>query len=685
MLNGGEGNDTLNGGASSDVLEGGAGNDQLSGGNYESDTYLFGKGHGQDVINEYASKAEQADTLIFADAQSGHAHFGREGNDLVIKAYGEEDRVAIRHYFYSDSYIHHNLQFADKTLNVEDMKKVTFTFHGTDKGDSLSGWVSDDIIHGGDGNDSVSGRDGNDTLHGESGNDRLYGNNGDDTLNGGAGDDQLDGGYGSDVLDGGAGNDQLSGGNYESDTYRFNKGHGQDVINEYASKADQADTLVFADAQSGHAHFGREGNDLVIKAYGEEDRVAIRHYFYSDSYIHHNLQFADKTLNVEDMKKVTFTFHGTDKGDSLSGWVSDDIIHGGDGNDSVSGRNGNDTLHGESGNDRLYGDNGDDTLNGGAGDDQLDGGYGNDVLNGGEGNDSLSGDYDDDTLDGGTGNDYLGGGQGSDTYLFSKGHGQDTVYDYGDAKDADTVRFADVALSEVTFREENQHLLLSGYHDEDSLRINYFFNNDNYKIERFEFTDQTLTLENIRERAKTQSASNQTQQMVAAMNAFAAEKPANDKALADTKPAASAATADADASVKEKDGEAGGSQAQPIAVAEKAADGKALADTKPAASAATADADASVKEKDGEAGGSQAQPIAVAEKAADGKALADTKPAAPLAATTDTSTPADRVTSGASQAQQMVEAMAAFAPSANVNNTALPDPVQPPVLITTHP
>ena len=90
----------------------------------------------KDVINEYASKAEQADTLIFADAQSGHAHFGREGNDLVIKAYGEEDRVAIRHYFYSDSYIHHNLQFADKTLNVEDMKKVTFTFHGTDKGDS---------------------------------------------------------------------------------------------------------------------------------------------------------------------------------------------------------------------------------------------------------------------------------------------------------------------------------------------------------------------------------------------------------------------------------------------------------------------------------------------------------------------------------------------------------------------
>ena len=262
------------------------------------------------------------------------------------------------------------------------------------------------------------------------------------------------------------------------------------------------------------------------------------------------------------------------------------------------------------------------------------------MLNGGEGNDSLSGDYDDDTLDGGTGNDYLGGGQGSDTYLFNKGHGQDTVYDYGDAKDADTVRFADVALSEVTFREENQHLLLSGYHGEDSLRINYFFNNDNYKIERFEFSDQTLTLENIRERAKTQSASNQTQQMVAAMNAFAAEKPANDKALADAKPAASAATADADASVKEKDGEAGGSQAQPIAVAEKAADGKALADT---------------------------------------------KPAAPLAATTDTSTPADRVTSGASQAQQMVEAMAAFAPSANVNNTALPDPVQPPVLITTHP
>ena len=41
------------------------------GGSYESDTYLFRAGHGRDIVSDYATQDEQADTLRFAGAQAG--------------------------------------------------------------------------------------------------------------------------------------------------------------------------------------------------------------------------------------------------------------------------------------------------------------------------------------------------------------------------------------------------------------------------------------------------------------------------------------------------------------------------------------------------------------------------------------------------------------------------------------
>ncbi|EBR8158787.1 hypothetical protein DOA20_27250, partial [Salmonella enterica subsp. enterica serovar Newport] len=118
--------------------------------------------------------------------------------------------------------------FDDATLEAAQVLAREYTFTGTDGNDTLNGWSTDD------------------TLSGGAGNDQLYGNAGHDTLIGGAGDDYL------------------AGGNYGSDRYLFDPGHGHDVIEDRADTDEQADTVVFRQAQSGRATFDRVGSDLVI-------------------------------------------------------------------------------------------------------------------------------------------------------------------------------------------------------------------------------------------------------------------------------------------------------------------------------------------------------------------------------------------------------------------------------------
>ena len=301
-LSGGAGDDILSGGGGHDTLDGGTGNDQLYGGSEESDTYLFRAGHGKDVVSDYASKDEQADTLRFNGAKAQDAVFDRDGWNLNIKAYGSEDQVTVKDYFYSDSYSRYHFQFDDSTVGAADLAARVFTLNGTDGNDHLTGRATADIINGGAGNDTLEGYGGNDILNGGTGNDSLYGNEGDDTLDGGEGDDILSGGAGHDTLDGGTGNDSLNGGSYESDTYLFRAGHGKDVVNDYASKDEQADTLRFNGAKAQDAVFDRDGWNLNIKAYGSEDQVTVKDYFYSDSYSRYNFAFDDASYSVADIR-----------------------------------------------------------------------------------------------------------------------------------------------------------------------------------------------------------------------------------------------------------------------------------------------------------------------------------------------------------------------------------------------
>ena len=314
------GNDILRGNGGSDVLDGGAGNDHLEGGYLGSDTYVFQAGHGHDTVKDYTREDGQTDTLRFAGANAANARFSREGDDLVVKAYGDGDQVVVKDYFYDADYSRYRFQFDDRTLETADIAKQGFEFGGSDAGERINGWVTDDVIHGrggddrisgyggndtiygNEGNDTLFGDDGNDTVHGGSGNDTLSGGNGDDALHGDGGDDVLSGNDGSDVLDGGAGNDHLEGGYLGSDTYVFQAGHGHDTVKDYAREDGQTDTLRFAGANAANARFSREGDDLVVKAYGDGDQVMVKDYFYNADYSRYQLQFDDAVYQAAELR-----------------------------------------------------------------------------------------------------------------------------------------------------------------------------------------------------------------------------------------------------------------------------------------------------------------------------------------------------------------------------------------------
>ncbi|MBB6564111.1 Ca2+-binding RTX toxin-like protein, partial [Acidovorax soli] len=499
VINGGDGNDTLyaaglyGGGAAGDVdrLDGGAGNDNMVGG-FGSQTYLFGKGDGQDSITNYADPWNGAadptvgkqDVLQFkAGVAVSEVTALREGDSLVLKINGTSDQVKVENYFSQDGqstqgYALNAIRFEDGTSwNYAQVKALSE--QGSNSNDTLTGSAGDDVIDGGGGNDTIYGRAGNDSLAGGTGDDSIDGEAGNDTLNGGAGNDMLGGSHGSDVinggdgndtlyaaglygggaagdvdrLDGGAGNDNMVGG-FGSQTYLFGKGDGQDSITNYADPWNGAadptvgkqDVLQFkAGVAVSEVTALREGDSLVLKINGTSDQVKVENYFSQDGqstqgYALNAIRFEDGTSwNYAQVKALSE--QGSNSNDTLTGSAGDDVIDGGGGNDTIYGRGGNDSLSGGTGEDYLDGEGGNDTLNGGAGNDTLNGSHGSDVLNGGDGNDTLyaAGLYgggagsDVDRLDGGAGNDSMVGSFGSQTYLFGKGDGQDSITNYSDA------------------------------------------------------------------------------------------------------------------------------------------------------------------------------------------------------------------------------------------------------------
>ncbi|MBI0130491.1 calcium-binding protein [Snodgrassella sp. W8124] len=496
-LNGGAGNDKLDGGHGSDIFNGGAGNDILDGGFNEKDTYLFQRGHGQDIIQEsyYSNESVEVNDVIFEGANFANAVFTRSGNNLVIHAYGSDDSVTINNYFYNNkdywnvaSYHAYNFIFDDKVITYSDLvnNNYSFTATGDNTNNKIDGWDGKNILSGGGGNDFLYGKNKDDVLNGDDGDDKLNGADGDDILNGGDGDDNLYGGEGSDVLIGGAGNDFLEGGFNEKDTYLFQYGHGQDIINDsgyYNSNHTLYNDVIFEDAYSTDATFTRSGNDLIIHAYHSDDSVTLTSYFTNDYERVFNFIFTDKTIDYEYLKN-NYTFTPTENiNKTITGTNGDDILNGGVGNDTLYGLSGNDTLNGNDGNDILWG------------------GYGNDILNGGNGNDTLWGDSGYDILNGGAGNDILNGGnRGKDRYLFQRGHGQDTINDtgyYNYSNEVDDIVFEGANFADAVFTRSGKDLIVRAYGSEDSVTLTDYFN-DSANAFNFIFNDKFIDYQYIK-------------------------------------------------------------------------------------------------------------------------------------------------------------------------------------------
>lgn len=161
------------------------------------------------------------------------------------------------------------------------------------------------------------------------------------------------------------------------------------------------------------------------------------------------------------------TFEGSDLVSAGSGH---DLLFLGSGNDTAKGGLGHDKIVAGFGTDLLFGGFGDDTLLGMGGDDHILGGAGHDLVRGGvgadlliaeAGRDTLRGGPGGDTLDGGAGLDHLYGGMGADVFVMSDAAG-DVIFDFDVLHDKVRFRDGTAELSEVTFTQTADGLVISG-------------------------------------------------------------------------------------------------------------------------------------------------------------------------------------------------------------------------------
>lgn len=317
----------------------------------------------------------------------------------------------------------------------------------------------DDFVSGGSGNDFLIGGEGNDVLIGGEGDDHLEGREGDDRLYGNRGNDYLTGGSGNDLIIGGIGDDELSD-HYGDDTYVYNLGDGHDKITDIKG----TDTLIFGSGikpadvklRRVESFYGDKNNgirdyDLVLYV-GDSGSVTIKNYYGYQGWFWYEeragnkiekVVFADGTVwNENDIRAMTHVSYGTDGKDTLTAF--DDYGF---------------TFYGLADADCLIGRDGDDKLYGGDGDDTITASGGNNILSGGAGNDTF------------TSSGYKK--VGNDTYLFDRGDGHDTIYEYSGfdkIQFGDTIKPNDVSM-DLVVKNGDYNLVLSICGGKDSITI----------------------------------------------------------------------------------------------------------------------------------------------------------------------------------------------------------------------
>ncbi len=508
------GDDWLVGTAAQDILDGGAGADTLQGLGGD-DTYVFGRGYGNDIINDDgANSTASRDRVSFAAGiTQASLTFKREGSNLVVTIIDTGEKLTIVDQFYANAVIGGGLW--DR---IE-----TFVFAN---GTTLSATAIDALV-----------------------------------LNGTAADDLIFGFAGADTLNGGAGNDYLSG--FEGDdTYVFGAGFGNDRIDENGDNtAGSRDTITFSGLSRNDVTIRRtDGVNLIITINSTGETLTVLEQFTAPTYglsqtdRIERFVFTDGTITAEQMD--TLAQQGTSGADQIYGFSGADTLDGLAGNDFLRGFAGDDTYKfGRGyGNDLIH-DEGDaaattfDRVVFGAGLTQADlkfTRYFNDliitirdtgeqltireqftaktfggaainrieafgfadgsvlsadaldtmILTGTSGNDFVFGYLGADTLNGGAGDDYMTGYTGDDTYVFGRGFGNDQIDENGDnaTTSRDTVLFTSgFSPYDVSFKREGFNLRITILETGESLLVQEQFVGPTFdanvqdRVERFVF------------------------------------------------------------------------------------------------------------------------------------------------------------------------------------------------------
>ncbi|EFL88196.1 tandem-95 repeat protein [Ahrensia sp. R2A130] len=304
-----DGDDAIYGMVNDNVLDGGAGNDYLTG-FFGSDTYVFERGYGHDVIedNDTASKlfGNTPDTLEFRGGIDWtDLEFSRDGDTdtLTITIVGTEDAVTLVDFLLNFEFIGfvnviETITFDnDVEWSYLDLLQKFIDAERTDGDDSIYGFRSDDVIEGGLGNDTLEGHGGN-------------------------------------------------------DTYLFSRGSGHDTIYEdtydkgpLSTEKAGEDTLVFDGISASDVDFTRTDLDLIITVRDTGESITIRdQYVRAEQQTHavERFEFSDATLLFSNFNPEDIDLVGTAADETITGSNFSEVLDGRAGNDTLIGRDGGD-------------------------------------------------------------------------------------------------------------------------------------------------------------------------------------------------------------------------------------------------------------------------------------------------------------------------------------------------------